>query len=286
MQQAANAEAIEAWNGVLFDKFTRFRHLMTQGLGSHGTVAIERHSPEQGNRVLDVGCGFGDSTIELARRVGSNGEAVGVDAAARFIEAAKSDAAAAGVANARFVVADVQFDDLAGPYDKAYSRFGTMFFGSPVAALRNVRRALKKGGTLAMVVWRKREDNTFMHAAELRVREIVPEPETTDEPTCGPGPFSMASADLVSDQLRASGFDSICFERIDTDIWIGRDIDDAIAFAMSLGPAGEILRLAGAEAERLKPRVVEAIREALSPFVREDGVWAPSSSWLVSAKAL
>src|SRR5262245_58744413 len=88
----ANDEAIEAWNTVLFEKFKRFRYLVTQGLGQHGTAAIERHLPRDARRVLDVGCGFGDATIEIARWIGEGGVARGADAAPRFIESAREDA--------------------------------------------------------------------------------------------------------------------------------------------------------------------------------------------------
>lgn len=282
---SANAEAIEAWNTVLFAKFERFRELLTTGLSAHGNEALRRHPPAPGSRVLDLGCGFGDSTLQLAKLVGSKGEAVGVDAAENFILAARRDAEAAGVSNARFFTADVQTEALGGPYDSAFSRFGTMFFASPVAALRNVRRSLAPRGKLTLVVWRRRDDNLWLHAAELRVREIVPIVENEDEPTCGPGPFSMAGPDMVSDQLLAAGYTEIGFERFDNDILIGRDLGDAVEFAMALGPAGEIMRLAGAEGERLRPEVAAGLREVLARFVREDGVYAPASTWLVSARA-
>jgi len=281
----ANAEAIEAWNTVLFAKFERFRQVVTEGLACHGDEALRRHPPARGSRVLDVGCGFGDSTLQIARLVGPGGEAVGVDAAENFIASARREAAAAGVANARFVTADVQTEPLGGPYDSAFSRFGTMFFASPVAALRNVRRSLNPGGRLTLVVWRRREDNLWLHAAELEVREIVPIVENEDEPTCGPGPFSMAGPDMVSDQLLAAGYTEIGFERHDSDIMIGRDLEDAVEFAMALGPAGEIIRLAGEDGERLRPRVVTRLRQVLAGFVRDGGVYAPSSTWLVGARA-
>jgi ubiquinone/menaquinone biosynthesis C-methylase UbiE len=281
----ANSEAIEAWNTVLFAKWERFKALMTRGLSIHGQEALRRHAPAKGSRVLDIGCGYGDSTQQIARLVGDRGEAIGVDAAANFIDAARRDAEIAGVKNARFSTVDVQTEALGGPYDSAFSRFGTMFFSSPVAALRNVRLSLAPGGRLTMVVWRRREDNPWLYAAELKVREIVPEVENEDEPTCGPGPFSMAGPDMVSDQLMAAGYTHICFERFDGDIMIGRDLEDAVEFALALGPAGEIMRLAGAEGERLKPNVIESLRDVLAQFVREGGVYAPSSTWLISARA-
>jgi hypothetical protein len=180
----------------------------------------------------------------------------------------------------------VQVDDLRGPYDFAFSRFGTMFFMMPGAALRNVRKALRPGGELTMIVWRRREENPWLHDAELRVREIVPvvSHEDTDQVHCGPGPFSMAGPDMVSTMMRSAGYQRVTFERFDADICIGRNLDEAIEFAMALGPAGEIMRLAGEEGQKRKPQVMDALREALAPYARPDGVWAPSSTWFITAR--
>lgn len=280
-----NQEAIEAWNGVLFDKFARFRHTLTDGLAVHGDAALARHPPAPGARVLDVGCGFGDTTLAIARQVGPAGAAVGVDAAPRFIESAVADAHAQGVANASFAVRDVELDPLDGPYDLAFSRFGTMFFASPVAALRNVRSALKPGAWLCMVVWRRREDSPALHRAQQIVEAIVPKVDKGDAVTCGPGPFSMAGADMVSAQLQYAGYQRVTFERHDAPIAVGRNLDDAVAFALALGPAGEHMRLAGAAGEAKRPEVVAALREAFVPFLRADGVWLMSSTWIITAQA-
>lgn len=283
---SSNDVVIEAWNTVLYDKFVRFKHLLVAGLAGHSDEILKRSLYPNGVRVLDVGCGFGDSTIAIARLVGPRGEAVGVDCAEKFVRAAEREAAQAGVSNARFFKADVQADDLGGPYDFAFARFGTMFFTMPGAALRNIRTALKPGGVLTQIVWRKREDNPWLHDAELKVREIVPvvSHEDTDQVHCGPGPFSMAGPDMVSTMLMSVGYTAVTFERFDTDICIGRDLDDAIEFAMALGPAGEIIRLAGAEGERLRPTVATALRQTLARYVRADGVWAPSSTWFITAR--
>jgi ubiquinone/menaquinone biosynthesis C-methylase UbiE len=282
-----NDVVVKAWNTVLFDKFCRFKHLLIDGLSAHSDEALARHGYPEAARVLDVGCGFGDSTQLIAKRVGPTGEATGVDCAENFIRRAEQDARAAGVDNASFFVADVQTEDLRGPYDFAFSRFGTMFFMMPSAAMRNIRRALKPGGELTMIVWRRREDNPWIHDAELRVKEIVPvvSHEDTDQVHCGPGPFSMASPDMVSTMLRSAGYDRIAFERVDADICIGKDMGEAIEFAMALGPAGEIIRLAGEEGEKRKEEVVAALRETLSRYSRNDGVWAPSSTWIVTARS-
>lgn len=281
-----NAVVVQAWNTVLYDKFCRFKHLLIDGLSAHSDEALSRGGYPEGARVLDVGCGFGDSTRLIARRVGRKGEAVGVDCAESFIKSAQREAKDTRLGNASFFVADVQTDDLRGPYDFAFSRFGTMFFMMPGSAMRNIRKALKPGGALTMIVWRRREENPWVHDAELCVKEIVPvvSHEDTDAVHCGPGPFSMAGPDMVSSMLRGSGYDRIAFERFDADICIGKDMGEAIEFAMALGPAGEIIRLAGDEGAKRKDQVVAALRKTLSRYARNDGVWAPSSTWIVTAR--
>ena len=281
-----NAEAIQAWDGPLFDSFVKFRNIVTTGLGAHGNEALRLNPPEKGERVLDVGCGFGDTTQQIAGLVGPSGEAVGVDAAPKFIDAATQEAKEAGVGNASFLVADVQTDPLNGPYDRAFSRMGTMFFISPVAALRNVRESLVPGGELCMVVWRRREDNLWLYRAQQIVEAIVQKPEEYDEPTCGPGPFSMANADTVTDQLMYAGWENISLHRCDIEILGGNDLDQALDLVMSIGPAGEILRLQGDRAAHLVPQVEAALREGLAEYQREDGsIWSMASTWIVTANA-
>jgi ubiquinone/menaquinone biosynthesis C-methylase UbiE len=282
----ANAEAIQAWDGPLYDRFVRFRELVTTGLGAHGEAALELYPPRAGQRVLDLGCGFGDTTQRIAQLVGSGGEAVGVDAAANFIDTARREAGEADLGNVSFAVADVQAAELGGPYDLAFSRFGTMFFANPVAALRNVRRALTPGGRLVMVVWRRRIDNDWLYRAQTIVEGIVARPQEYDEPTCGPGPFSMADADTTSEVLLNAGFQDVALRRCDHPIAIGRDVEEAIDMVMAIGPAGEILRLAGDRAAHLHGEVRDALRTGLGEFEASDGfIRAPASTWIVSATA-
>jgi ubiquinone/menaquinone biosynthesis C-methylase UbiE len=284
--EGENAEAISAWDGPLFDRFLKFRHLLTSGLGAHGEEALRLLPPQPGQRVLDIGCGFGDTTQRIAGLVGPSGEAVGVDAAARFVEMASAEADQAGVANARFLAADVQTASFEGRFDLAFSRMGTMFFANPVAALRNVREALVPDGRLAMVVWRRREDNEWLYRAQRVVEKIVSKPEEYDDPTCGPGPFSMSGADTTSDILLHAGFSDVALRRCDIAVQVGRDVDEAIDLVMSLGPAGETLRLAGESAAHLHGDVDAALREAMTEYARPDGeIWAPASTWIVTASA-
>jgi SAM-dependent methyltransferase len=281
----ANDEAIEAWDGPLYDRFVQFRHLLAGGLGVHGDEGLRVLAPVPGERALDIGCGFGDTTLQLAELLGSDGSALGVDASPRFIETAREEAAQAGVRNARFEVADVEAHTFDEQFDLAFSRMGTMFFANPVAALRNVRKALAPGGRLTMVVWRSKVENEGFYRSQLITERFLSKPEEYDEPTCGPGPFSMGNADTTSGILVSAGFEQISLLRCDKPILIGVDLDEAVDFVMSIGPAGEILRLAGERAAHLHEPVAAALREDMAKWVGPDGtVRGPASTWIVTAQ--
>jgi SAM-dependent methyltransferase len=282
---AENEEATEAWSGVLFDRFVKYRELVVAGLAQHGEAAMGMHPPKPGDRVLDIGCGFGDTTQELAGIVGADGEAVGVDVSEPFIEASIKEAAEAGTKNVDFFAADVQVGDLKGPYDYAFSRMGVMFFDNPVQAMRNIRGALQPGAQLVATVWRRKLDNEWLNRAEQVAEQYLEEPEEPEDVRCGPGPFSMANADTVSEQLQIAGFERPTFTRCDLPIKVGNDLDHAVEFNTAIGPAAELLRICPAdEVDRLRPKVEQEIREVLSDYVQADGtVSAPASTWIIRA---
>ena len=280
----SNEEAVEAWSGVLFDRWVALRDVVAGAIAPFSDAAYRISKPQPGERVLDIGCGLGETTLQLAELVGADGEAVGMDSGERFIEMARGEAEEAGVANVRYFVGDVQMADLGGPYDLAFSRFGTLFCANPVALLRNVRGSLVAGGRLAMIAWRRKLDNEWLHRGELVADRYLEKPEETDEPTCGPGPFSMANADTVTDQLKYAGFEGIAARRVDIDYRMGDDLDDALRLVMAIGPAGELIRLAGAEAEKIRPKLEVELREAYEELARPDGVYAPASVWIYTAR--
>jgi ubiquinone/menaquinone biosynthesis C-methylase UbiE len=272
------------WNNVMVAKFERFRDIMMDGLSYHSRVPLDRLALPPGARALDVGCGWGDTAIELARKVGPSGKVLGVDCCDAFLEKGRRDAAAEALANVRFVAADVQSYRFEREFDFCFSRFGMMFFGSPVAAMRNVRSALVPGGTLMFITWRVLDDNPWLGVPKSVVLRFLPPPGENAQ-TCGPGPFSMANPDVVRAQLTAAGFTDASFERVDGPVMIGHDLDQALDLQMALGPAGEIVREAGALADARRSDIEQALRQELGRHVRDDGrVWMPSSSWTITAR--
>jgi SAM-dependent methyltransferase len=282
-----NNEATAAWNTVLFDRFSQYRHIFVVALTQFGDVALASNPPPSGARIVDIGCGFGDTAQQLALAAGPTGHVVGVDAAGRFVDAAREEAAAAGVGNVEFRVADVQTEALGGPYDYAFARMGTMFFANPVAAMRNVRQSLRPGATLNMVVWRRKLDNEWMYRSEQVVDRHVPKPdaEESEALTCGPGPFSMANADTTGDILKAAGFEQMTFRRVDIDMFVGEDPAEAVEVALALGPAAETVRLAGDDAERVRPLIEQDLLALAAEYQTASGeIVAPASAWIVGAR--
>ncbi len=276
-------EYVEFWNDTLADKFERFREILMNGLSYHSRIPLEKLTVEPGSRVVDVGCGWGDTALELGRKVGPEGSVLGLDCVDRFLEKGRREAAAEGLDHVRFEAADVERYPFQPEFDLCFSRFGMMFFENPVAAMRNIRRALKPGGDLMFIVWRSIDDNPFFGLPKQVVLEFL-QPPGEEARTCGPGPFSMANTEVVSKQLEIAGFEDIHFERNDGPVTVGSSLDDAVNFQLALGPAGEVFREAGEEAERQRERIEQALRDALAPYHQEEGVVMPSSSWTITAR--
>jgi ubiquinone/menaquinone biosynthesis C-methylase UbiE len=280
---AVNDKFTAFWNDVLVAKFERFRNIMLEGMRYHSDEPFRTLGVRRGSKVLDVGCGWGDTAIELARMTGPSGSVLGLDCCNAFLEKGRRDAREAGLANVRFVEANVETYRFAPEFDLCFSRFGMMFFSNPVAAMRNVRSALKPGGRLVFVTWRTIGDNPFLGVPKSVVQKFLP-PPGENAATCGPGPFSMADPKTVGAQLKAAGFVDATFTRVDGPVMVGRDIEQAIEFQLALGPAGEIVREAGSLAEARKDEIDRALRDELARYRQPDGsVVLASSSWTISA---
>ncbi len=248
--QEGNTEFVDFWNEILVPKFVKYRPILVGGLTHHSARVFPSLIVHEGERALDVGCGFGDTAIPLAQRVGRSGSVLGIDCCAAFLETARKDAAAAGVDNVQFVEGGAQFHPFEPEYDFCFSRFGTQFFEIPVVGLKNMRRALKPGGTMTMIVWRAIEDNPWLGLPKEIVLNYLP-PPGEDARTCGPGPFSMADREMVTKRLEI---------------------------------AGEAYREAGAEAERRHGEIEAALMTQLGRHASAEGIVMDSSSWKITAR--
>lgn len=277
------SEFVDFWNEILVPKFVRFKHILVGGLSRHSEQIFPTLKVATGDRALDVGCGFGDTAIELAMRVGPTGSVLGIDCCEGFLDFGRKDAARLGLQNIKFVEGDVQTYPFPPTYDFCFSRFGTQFFENPVAGLRNMRRALKPGGVMTMIVWRTIADNPCLGLPKKIILEYLP-PPGDDGRSCGPGPFSMADQPMVTKQLQIAGYTDIEFERVDAPMMVGRNLDDAIDFQLALGPAGEIYREAGDKAKQRHEQIIAAMKAALVPHVTPEGIVLDSSSWKITAR--
>ena len=279
---APRSQYVDFWNSVLVPKFVRWRHILVGGLTLHSAKVFPSLAVRAGDAVVDAGCGFGDTAMQLARLVGPKGSVLAVDCCDGFLEYGRRDAKAAGIDNITFLEADVQTYPFAPVHDFCFSRFGTQFFENPVAGLRNIRKSLKPGGTMTMIVWRGINDNPWLGFAKEVVLQYLP-PPGENALTCGPGPFSMADTGVVTKQLEIAGYKDIRFEQIDAQVFVGKDLDDAVAFQLAIGPAGEVYREAGAFAEQRHDEIAKALRAELARYQLPDGVMMDSSSWKVTA---
>ena len=237
--QAASetTEFVDFWNEILLPKFVKYKHILVGGLTHHSEKIFPTLEVSQGDKVVDVGCGFGDTALKFAEIVGPEGSVLGIDCCEGFLKFGREEAQAAGVTNLTFIEADVQSHPFEPLHDFCFSRFGTQFFENPVAGLRAMRSSLKPGGIMTMIVWRTIDDNPWLGMPKDVVLKILPAPGD-DARTCGPGPFSMADQEIVTKQLEIAGYETISFDRVDAPLMVGDTIDDAINFQIALGPAG------------------------------------------------
>ena len=280
---ASSNEFVDFWNDVLVPKFINYRHILVGGLTHHSEKIFPTLEISEGDKAVDVGCGFGDTAIQIAKRVGPEGSVLGMDCCQAFLEFARADAKAAGIGNVTFVEGDVQGYPFEPVHDFCFSRFGTQFFENPVAGLRSMRTSLKPGGIMTMIVWRTIDDNPWLGMPKQVILQHPP-PPGDDARTCGPGPFSMADQEMVTKQLEIAGYDDIQFARIDAPLMVGNTLDDAVDFQLAVGPAGEVYREAGDQAVAKHDEIIAALQSELSKHATNDGVVMESSSWKIRAR--
>jgi SAM-dependent methyltransferase len=276
-----NADQAAFWNGPAGQHWTDRQPMQDILLAPVSQVLLDRAAARPGERVLDVGCGCGATTITFAEKVAPDGFVLGIDISAPMLARAR-EIAPQGL-SLDFALADATdypFDP-AG-FDLLASRFGVMFFADPAVSFANLRSALRPSGRVAFACWREPRDNPWMMTALQAVYQHVPKmprPGPDD-----PGPFSFASEERVHRILGQAGFSNVAMEPNDLslDVAIGRGLDAAVEGALEIGPASRALD--GAPVE-VRAAAKDSIREALAPFVRGESVLLAGAIWIVTARA-
>lgn len=277
-ERIANLDQAEEWNaaeGLHFVEHQERYDRMVQRLTPHLLAAA---SIAADDRVLDVGCGCGE-TSRAAARLARRGEVLGLDLSGPMLALARRLAEAEGLTNVRFEQGDAQVHLLGeGVFHIALSRNGVMFFADPGAAFANIARALRDRGRLAFLCWQDALENEFITVPGAAALEHVPVPDFGGE---GPGPFSLADPRRIHEILRAAGFRDVDVRGVREPMLIGSDPDDVVQFIRGTGLARGLLEKVDDHAAE---RATKAIWEALVPYQRPDGVWLGSASWLVTAR--
>lgn len=280
----ANEEAVRAWDTVLYERWKQNRKVFVGALDEVTEDLFERFPPPPGGRCIDIGCGFGETTQRMAELVGAEGFALGTDSSARFIEDARSEAAEAGVENIAFEVADAQTAAWGPVHDYAFSRMGTQFFAAPVPAMRAIRGALKPGGGLRKICWRRKTESRFWAETEQVVERFLSRPEEYEADTCGPGPFSLGNPETLEGILTAAGFEEIELHAREFDYFMGEDMEEAVDSLLAIGPGAELIRLNGDYGESRREEIAAALAEHYAAWQRPDGsIVGRAAVWIVGA---
>jgi SAM-dependent methyltransferase len=277
---ATNADQITYWNSRAGETWAAMQKRIDAQIDPLGVAAIERLAPAHGEKTLDIGCGCGTTTLELARRVGASGHVAAVDISKPMLDVARRAAGEARVQNVTFLEADAQtYAFPPGSFDAVFSRFGVMFFSDPVAAFKNLHAALKPGsGRLAFVCWRKLSENPWMATPVKAAMQHLP-PQPPPDPHA-PGPFAFADAERVKGILTEAGFADVAVAPHDQKIELGM-LEQAIEHCTRVGP---LARLLTENPDAVDP-VIDSLRETLRAFETNGVVRMDSGVWIVSARA-
>ncbi|HEY2773238.1 MAG TPA: class I SAM-dependent methyltransferase [Candidatus Binatia bacterium] len=278
----ANAEQIAFWNDVGGPRWVREQALLDEQLDPVGRQAIDASGVRAGEMVIDVGCGCGSTSLELARRVGPRGKVTGVDISRPMLHLARERAARESLAQTEFVAADAQSHRFRPGYDLVFSRFGVMFFDDPVAAFTNLHGTLKPSGRMAFLCWQALHRNPWMALPMMAAMKHV----TFDAPASpdAPGPFALADAARVQSILERAGFRDIATGGLDAELSIGGrlELDETVRFVLELGPLARALAQQSAD---VRAAVAREVRLSLEPFQGPDGVKMAGAMWIVTAGA-
>jgi SAM-dependent methyltransferase len=274
---SSNIAQIEYWNTKAGETWAKFQEALDRQIQTLGLAAMDTLRPEKGEHIIDIGCGCGQTSLDLGSRVGAAGSVVGVDISKPMLEVARRRPRSAPNLRVTFELFDAQSDDLGhGRFDAAFSRFGVMFFSDPVAAFTNIRESLKPSGRLVFVCWRPLSQNPWMREPLDAALPLLP-PIAPFDPIA-PGPFAFADAGRVQSILAEAGFGSVKVSPFDATIG-GANLEQTLQLALNVGPLGAALRENPERAET----VADAVRDLLSKYATPNGVLMPAAVWIVSA---
>jgi SAM-dependent methyltransferase len=278
MQSIVNTEQAEAWNGYEGAYWADHQDRYDAVNSGFNDALFAAAAIGERDRVLDIGCGNGQTTRLAARRA-PRGHAVGIDLSAPMLARARAAAGAEGIANVTFHQGDAQVHPFpSGGFDRAISRFAIMFFADPVAAFANIGRALRPGGRLAFVCMQDVSRNDWLLVPFSAMRAHVPVPDFA-RPNA-PGMFSLADPARIGEVLTGAGFEAVTSTPVEAPMLFGRDADDAAAFLVNSGPAQFMLR----QVDRTSVgRARDAVTAALRPYEGPGGVRLRGAAWVVSA---
>lgn len=275
-----NAAQVAEWNGPQGHRWVEMQAEVNHLLEPFTAALMAAAAAQPGERVIDVGCGCGDTAIALARAVGPAGSVLGVDVSRPMLAAARSLAERGGFANVTFLEADAADAPLPGNADLLFSRLGVMFFSRPGPAFVHLRESLRAGGRWAFVCWRTPRDNPWMTAPLAAARRALAIEAPATDPNA-PGAFSLADPDRIRGLLADAGFVAIDVQRFDVPILLGDDPRSAAQGALRLGPTARLAREQGPERAG---EILAAVEAALAPVADADGrVRLGASAWIVSA---
>lgn len=273
----ATTDQARAWNGGTAQAWIVMQQILDRTFEPFADLLVEAVTAGGGSRVLDVGCGTGATTLAVARNLTGGGHCMGIDISDPMIGVARGRARSPKLP-ARFIVDDAethQFD--AGSFDTVVSRFGVMFFGDPIAAFANLRRAARTDAQLQFFAWRSPDENPFMTTAERAGAPLLP---TLALRRPGlQGPFAFAAADRLASVLESAGWTDIDITPIDVGCTLAEE--ELVPYLTHMGPVGQILH--GSD-EQTRSRVVAAIRPAYEQFVHDGEVRYTAACWSVSAR--
>jgi SAM-dependent methyltransferase len=274
---SSNIAQIEYWNTKAGETWAKFQEALDRQIETLGLAAMDTLRPEKGEHIIDIGCGCGQTSLDLGSRVGAVGSVVGVDISKPMLEVARRRPRPARNLRVTFELLDAQSDDLGhGRFDAAFSRFGVMFFNDPVAAFTNIRGSLKPSGRLVFACWRPLNQNPWMRAPLEAALPFLP-PIAPFDPMA-PGPFAFADAGRVESILASAGFGSVKVSPFDAAIG-GANLEQTLQLALNVGQLGAALRENPERAET----VANAVRDLLSKYATPNGVLMPAAVWIVSA---